>query len=66
MRTFLKYHWFDVLITIPYFRFLRALRMLRVSRIVVTARVARIARETLRFTRAFKKLKGNLRGVVKR
>lgn len=66
LKTFLKYHWFDVLITIPYFRFLRALRILRVSRIVGTARAARMAREMLRFTRAFKKLKSILKGVVKR
>jgi len=41
VKRFLRYHWFDILITIPYFRFLRALRILRAIR---AARILKASR----------------------
>lgn len=66
LRIFLRYYWFDILITIPYFRFLRAFRILKISRAVRTVKTVKIAkgsgvtrtiRKILKVIKAVKKLK---------
>lgn len=73
IKTFLRHHWFDILITIPYFRFLRSLRILRISRVIKTARTVKVVKgyktiwiikEILKFIRAFKKLKRLLKSIA--
>ncbi len=44
LRTFLRRHWSDILMAIPYFRIFRVLRLLRVLRILRAARIARVGR----------------------
>lgn len=56
-RTFIKQHWFDILIVIPYFRVFRLLkfaRVLRALRLIKFARflgITRAARKTKRVTK---------------
>lgn len=43
-RTFLKRHWLDVLMIIPYFRIFRILRIARLLRVAKVVRVAKVAK----------------------
>jgi len=49
---FLKRHWIDILMVIPYMRFLRILRLLRLVRIV---RISRTAKLIIRYGKFVKK-----------
>ena len=64
IKTFLRHYWFDILITIPYFRFLRSLRILRISKVVKGYKTIWIIKETLKLIRAFKKLKRLLKSIA--
>ena len=70
LKIFIRHHWFDILIAVPYFRFLRALRILRAARVIKTAKIAKggkvtksakstswIMKKTLKIVKAIKKLK---------
>ncbi len=41
LKLFLRHHWFDIIIVIPYFRFLRVLRILRAARVARTVKAAK-------------------------
>jgi len=42
VKRFLRYHWLDILVAIPYFRFLRALRIFRAIRAARTIKASKI------------------------
>ena len=54
--SFVRHHWFDVLLVIPYFRVLRMLRILRFLRLLRSARILRLWKIVLSSVRASKKL----------
>ena len=43
-KIFLRKHWFDILLLIPFFRILRVMRTLRLLRIVKVGKVAKVAK----------------------
>ena len=43
-RVFIRRHWSDILMVIPYFRILRFFRLIRFIRILRVARIARVGR----------------------
>ena len=43
-RVFMRRHWSDILMVIPYFRIFRLLRLIRLIRVLRIARIARVGR----------------------
>ena len=43
-RVFMRRHWSDILMVIPYFRIFRVFRLIRLIRILRVARIARVGR----------------------
>ena len=55
-RTFIRRHWSDILMVIPYFRIFRVLRLIRLLRILRVARIARVRRfPSLKALEAFRR-----------
>ena len=76
VREFLTKHWFDLIIVIPYFRFLRFVRLARVARLSRTGKAVKAPRASgtdavaalgraEKFYKAYRKLKRVLRRVKK-
>lgn len=56
---FLKKHWFDILMVIPYFRVFRVFRIFRVLRLIRIAKAAKAAKMATRSSRVIKLSKAN-------
>ena len=56
---FLKKHWFDILMVIPYFRVFRIFRSFRVLRLIKIVKAAKTVKMATKFSRVIKLSKAN-------
>lgn len=69
LKRFLTHHWIDILIAIPYFRFIRLfrfLRLLKLTRVTKTGGAGGKLERTRKFFQAYRKLRRIIKSKNKR